>query len=39
MKESLKKVVDTLHRYNTEHMAAQAYERVLKKGCGYTAQI
>ena len=25
MKESLKKVVDTLHRYNTEHMAAQAF--------------
>jgi len=25
MKESLKKIVDTLHRYNTEHMAAQAF--------------
>jgi hypothetical protein len=25
MKESLKKVVDILHRYNTEHMAAQAF--------------
>jgi purine-nucleoside phosphorylase len=25
MKESLKRIVDSLHRYNTEHMAAQAF--------------
>ena len=25
MKEALKKIVDTFHRYNTEHMAAQAF--------------
>ena len=25
MKETLKKIVDTFHRYNTEHMAAQAF--------------
>ena len=25
MKESLKRIVDSFHRYNTEHMAAQAF--------------
>lgn len=25
MKEALKKIVDTFHQYNTEHMAAQAF--------------
>ena len=25
MKESLKRIVDTFHRYNTEHMAKQAF--------------
>ncbi len=28
MKEALKKIVDTFHRYNTEHMAVQAFSAI-----------
>ena len=37
MKEALKKIVDTFHQYNTEHMAAQAFE--LREDIVYDATV